>query len=147
MIIPSIYTIILGCLAGLFGGALGQSGAELMLPGLILFNIVPDFKTAAGTVLLTVLPPLSLLAVMQYYKRGQTNMWFAFLLVVAYFFASYFGSRITKDFSDKTLSYAVSIYFITIGCLFLLLTYYGFDVNKSKSNKTTSGFTSMIKWK
>lgn len=66
-----IPTILLGSLAGLSGGALGQSGAEVMLPGLLVLGIIPDFKTAAGTVLLAIIPPISLLAVLQYYKRGQ----------------------------------------------------------------------------
>ena len=58
MLNDSILTILLGLLAGAFGGALGQSGAETMLPGLLILGIVSDFKTAAGTVLLTILPTL-----------------------------------------------------------------------------------------
>jgi uncharacterized membrane protein YfcA len=62
----TLKTIMLGLCAGVFGGALGQSGAETMLPGLLILGIVSDFKTAAGTVLLTILPPLSLLAIIEY---------------------------------------------------------------------------------
>ena len=47
MITDILLTFLLGTLAGLSGGALGQSGAEVMLPGLLILNIVPDFKTAA----------------------------------------------------------------------------------------------------
>ena len=43
MITDILLTVFLGSIAGLSGGALGQSGAEVMLPGLLLLNIVPDF--------------------------------------------------------------------------------------------------------
>ena len=33
-------TILLGAVAGLSGGALGQSGAEIMLPGLLILKII-----------------------------------------------------------------------------------------------------------
>ena len=79
-----LLTMLLGAVAGLSGGALGQSGAEIMLPGLLLLNIVPDFKTAAGTVLLAIVPPISLLAVLQYYKRGQVRVLTSVILFVTY---------------------------------------------------------------
>ena len=81
-------TICLGLVAGLFGGSLGQSGAALMLPGLLLLGIVADYKTAAGTVLLTILPPLSLGAVFVYYKRNQVAVTTALILMVSYFIAA-----------------------------------------------------------
>ena len=33
-----LLTILLGAISGLAGGALGQSGAEVMLPGLLILN-------------------------------------------------------------------------------------------------------------
>lgn len=108
-------TICLGLVAGLFGGSLGQSGAELMLPGLLLLGIVADYKTAAGTVLLTILPPLSLGAVFVYYKRNQVAVTTALILMVSYFIAAYFGAKITKDIPQHTLQLVASIYMISIG--------------------------------
>ena len=87
-LLPTIY---LGIIAGILGGALGQSGAEVLLPGLLILGIVPNFKVAAGTVLLTILPPLSLLAIYEYYKRKQLAIPTALILMVSYFFAAYFG--------------------------------------------------------
>ena len=58
----ALSTVGLGIISGLAGGALGQSGAEVMVPGLLVLGIVSNFKTAAGTVLLTILPPRSTLA-------------------------------------------------------------------------------------
>jgi uncharacterized membrane protein YfcA len=77
-----LLTILLGSIAGISGGALGQSGAEVMLPGLLILGIVPNFKVAAGTVLLAIVPPISILAVLQYYKREQVKVWTSVILFV-----------------------------------------------------------------
>lgn len=112
-------TVLLGCVSGVLGGALGQSGAEVMLPGLLLLGLVPDFKTAAGTVLLTILAPLSLLAIFVYFKRHQVQVWTAVILMVVYFFAAYVGAYMTKNLSDSVLEYISGVYFIIIGLFFL----------------------------
>lgn len=149
MLNNTILTILLGVFAGILGGALGQSGAEVMLPGLLILGIAPDFKTAAGTVLLTILPPLSLLAILEYYKRGQLNVTVSLILMVSYFFAAYIGAYMTKNISDSFLEYAASIYFFVIGMFFLWNAYTGFFGAKSKTlgekSKTVAGFKNFFK--
>ena len=149
MLTTDILTVILGIIAGLLGGALGQSGAEVMLPGLLILGIVPDFKTAAGTVLLTILPPLSLLAIFEYYKRGQLDVKVAIILMISYFFAAYIGAYITKDVSDASLEYVVAFYFFIIGIFFLWNSYTGFfgkETNKTgEKTKSISGFKNFFK--
>ena len=135
----TLLTLCLGCIAGLLGGALGQSGAEVMLPGLLILGIVPDFKTAAGTVLLTILPPLSLLAIFEYYKRGQLKIGISLLLMVSYFFAAYFGAKFTKNLTEKTLEYMAAFYFLIISIFFFWNGYTGtYGAKNTKS--TISGF-------
>jgi uncharacterized membrane protein YfcA len=149
MVSADILTVMLGTVAGILGGALGQSGAEVILPGLLILGIVPDFKTAAGTVLLTILPPLSLLAILEYYKRGQLNVRVAIILMIVYFFAAYIGAHFTKNVSDKTLEYTASIYFFVIGAFFMWNAYTGFFGSKTASNsskpknKEIAGFTTI----
>ena len=145
----SILTIFLGIFAGLFGGALGQSGAETLMPGLLILGIVPNFKVAAGTVLLTILPPLSLLAIYQYYKRGQIAIQTSLILMVSYFFAAYFGAYFTKDVDNATLEMVSGVYFITIGLFFLWNSFTG-TFGESKTNKHiknvySSGFKLLFK--
>jgi uncharacterized membrane protein YfcA len=139
----TIKTIMLGLGAGLFGGALGQSGAETMLPGLLILGIVSDFKTAAGTVLLTILPPLSLLAIIEYYKRGQVKVIVSMTLMLSYFFAAYFGAYFTKNISNSMLELISAIYFFIIGSFFLWNSYTGtYGENKSVSH--TSAFKTLF---
>ena len=112
-------TVALGVTAGMMGGALGQSGAETMLPGLLILDLVPNFKTAAGTTLLTVVPPTTLLAVTAYWGRGQVQVDTASILFVSFFLAAFVGAKLTKSVSDRALEYASAAYFGLIACYFL----------------------------
>lgn len=144
-----LLTIFLGIFAGIFGGALGQSGAETLMPGLLILGIVPNFKVAAGTVLLTILPPLSLLAIYQYYKRGQLAIQTSIILMVSYFFAAYFGAYVTKNVDNATLEMVSGFYFITIGVFFLwnsvTRTFGESKTNKHIKHVHSSGFKLLFK--
>ena len=144
-----ILTIFLGILAGLSGGALGQSGAEVMLPGLLILNIVPDFKTAAGTVLLAIIPPISLLAVLEYYKRGQVKVQTSIILFITYFFVAFIGAYLTRNISNKVLEYSTAFYFLTISMFFFWNAYtgtYGESSNGQKSvTHLANGFKNLFK--
>jgi uncharacterized membrane protein YfcA len=134
--IDIILTILLGCISGLAGGALGQSGAETMLPGLLILGLVPNFKTGAGTVLLALIPPISLLAALQYYKRGQVQLYTAVILFICYFFMAFVGAYLTKNISNQTLEFITGIYFLIISIFFFWNSYtgtYGENANGKKS--------------
>ncbi len=143
-----LLTILLGAIAGLSGGALGQSGAEVMLPGLLLLNIISDFKTAAGTVLLAIIPPISLLAVLEYYKRGQVKVFTSVILFVTYFFVAFIGAYLTRNISNKILEYVTAVYFLVISIFFFWNAYtgtYGETNNGTKSiTHLANGFKTMF---
>ena len=139
-----ILTVILGLISGICGGALGQSGAEIMLPGLLILGIITDFKTAAGTVLLTILPPISLLAIFEYYHRHQVNIKVGVILMISYFGAAYFGAYMTRTLSNTTLEYSASVYFCIIGLFFLWNAYTGtFGAASKNKQQETIGVTSV----
>lgn len=109
-----IYTIIIGSVSGILGGALGFGGSFIMLPGLLLLGVT-DFKTSVGTVLLSLLPPISLLAVIEYYKKKQVDTPVGIILFVSYFLFAFLGAKINAQFSSKILKLATSIIFFIIG--------------------------------
>ena len=129
MDINIIYSILIGTLSGILGGAFGLGGSFIMLPGLILLNVVKDFNTAVGTILFSLLPPVSLLAVIEYYKRDQVDMKIGTILCITYFITAYFGSKINAMFSQKTLGYACATVFLMITIFFYYHAYH------LKSNK------------
>ena len=109
-------TVVVGSIAGVIGGALGAGTSFIMLPAILLLNIVPDYKMAIGTILLSILPPLSLLAVMDYYKRKKIDIPIAIILGISYFIATKYGATINKEYSEKVLKYwTAAILFICAG--------------------------------
>jgi hypothetical protein len=66
----------LGLAAGVVSGVFGVGGAVVIIPGLVLLAKLPQ-HTANGTSLAALLLPVSLLGVLEYYKRGEVNMRYA----------------------------------------------------------------------
>ena len=58
---------------------------------------------AQGTSLAVMLPPVGLLAVMNYYKSGQLNFKYALLIAIAFTIGGYFGSRIALNLPVSTV--------------------------------------------
>jgi uncharacterized membrane protein YfcA len=120
--IKLVLAAIVGIVSGIIGGALGIGGT-LMLPGIILLDVVPNFKTAVGTILFTFLPPITLLAVLEYRKHHQVDYVVGTVLFISYFFAAYYGSIINNKFDDKTLQNASGITFLMISMYFFYNAY------------------------
>ena len=112
-----ILTILVGLVSGIIGGAFGLGGL-FMLPGVLLFGIVPDYKTAVGTVILSMVPPISLLAAIEYYKRKQIDIHISMFLCISFFIGAYIGSIINGNYNVKKLEYAMSFLFLLISIYF-----------------------------
>ena len=108
-----------------------------MLPGLILLNVTKDFNTAVGTILFSLLPPVSLLAVIEYYKRGQVDVTIGTILFITYFLAAYIGAKINKMYEQKTLEYACATVFLMITIYFY---YHAYNLQSNKESFTTGKF-------
>jgi uncharacterized membrane protein YfcA len=107
-----------------------------MLPGLLIFGLVPNFKTAAGTVLLAIVPPISILAVLEYYRRKQVQVWTSFFLFISYFFMAFVGAYLTKTISSRTLECIPGAYFLLISLFFFWNSFTGtYGKNTTNSNK------------
>ena len=112
-------TIILGIVAGILGGAMGTSGALTIIPGLLLLELVPNFATAAGTTLLTILPPLSLGAIFAYYKSKEVQFETAFILMISYALSAGAGAYITHTVKEKHIYYVMSVYLMLVALFYL----------------------------
>lgn len=137
MSINIIYSILIGTLSGILGGAFGLGGSFIMLPGLILLNVTKDFNTAVGTILFSLLPPVSLLAVIEYYKRGQVDITIGTILFITYFLAAYIGAQINKMYDQKTLEYACATVFLMITIYFY---YHAYTLKSNKDSFTIGKF-------
>jgi uncharacterized membrane protein YfcA len=123
MLDRTILTILLGLLSGCIGGAFGVGGSFIMLPGLFLLGIIPDYKTAVGTVLFSLLPPISLLAVIEYYKKNRVDTYIGIILCITYVFGAYYGSLINNMYSIQFLQYCTAIIFFMLSAVFFYMAY------------------------
>ena len=64
--------IIIGLLAGFIGGLIGVGGGIIIIPLLILLLEMTQHQ-AQGTALFTMLPPIGILAAINYYKQGAVS--------------------------------------------------------------------------
>jgi hypothetical protein len=120
-----IKTIFLGLGSGVLGGITGSSGTGVITAGLLMLGIVDNMKTAAGTTLATILLPLSLAAVITYYQRKQVNFRAALILIFTMFFATWYGSYLTKYVTNQFIQYLTAVYFLCVTIFFFYNGYYG----------------------
>jgi uncharacterized membrane protein YfcA len=74
----------LGLLAGSLSGLLGIGGAVVIIPALV-FVFGFSQRSAQGTALFLMIPPIGLLAALQYWKTGNVD-WQAGLVIALFFF-------------------------------------------------------------
>jgi uncharacterized membrane protein YfcA len=97
-----ILLAIIGLMAGVFSGTFGVGGAIIVIPALIFFLGMSQHQ-AQGTSLAFMLPPVTLMATLTYWKNGYVNWKFALILAVMFFVGTYFGSMISIGLNDRIL--------------------------------------------
>jgi uncharacterized membrane protein YfcA len=92
----------LGLFAGVLAGLAGVGGGIVIVPVLVfLFGF--SQHTAQGTSLAVLIPPVGLLAMMQYWRRGDVNLKAAALIAAGLILGSIFGARIAINLPQATL--------------------------------------------
>ena len=97
------YTLIvligIGIVAGVLGGMIGLGGGIIMIPALIMvLGLSP--KEAQGTSVAVMLPPIGILAALNYYKAGYVNIKYALVIALAFILGGWFGSKLAIALPD-----------------------------------------------
>jgi uncharacterized membrane protein YfcA len=108
-----IILIIIGFLAGVFGGTFGVGGGIIIIPALI-FILGLSQHQAQGTSLAVLLFPIGILAVLNYTKNGYVNYKFAAILIVSFVLGSYLGSEISVHLPEKILRKVFGIFILLV---------------------------------
>ncbi|MEI7663298.1 MAG: sulfite exporter TauE/SafE family protein [Bacteroidota bacterium] len=116
----ALILIVIGLMAGIFGGIFGIGGAIIMIPAMVYFLGV-DQHTAQGTSLAVMLPPIGLFAAYNYYKAGQVNLWYAAIIAVSFMIGGYVGSKIALNLPENIMKKVFGI-FLIIMALRLIFT-------------------------
>jgi hypothetical protein len=108
-----ILLALIGLMAGLFSGALGVGGAIIVIPSLIYFLGLSQHQ-AQGTSLAFMIPPVTLFAVINYWKQGYVNWKYAVILALMFFVGAYIGSVVSVQIPEKILKklFGVLLFFV-----------------------------------
>ena len=108
-----ILYIILGLVAGIFGGMFGIGGATILIPALVfLFGLTQH--QAQGTTLAILVPPIGLLAALRYYYAGNVKLDMAAFICLGFFVGGLLGAHIAQGVSDPLLKRLFGIFLLTI---------------------------------
>ena len=102
----SLYTIVvlalIGITAGVLSGFIGIGGGVVIVPALIYFLSMSQHE-AQGTSIALMLPPIGILAAMNYYKAGQLNIKYALVVAATFIIGGYIGSKISLQLPAETV--------------------------------------------
>jgi uncharacterized membrane protein YfcA len=122
--IQIISIVVIGVVSGIIGSVTG-AGSNIILPGILLSGITRDYKTALGTTLVSILPPLSIGAAYYYWKAGYVKMDVSILLIITIFISTtLFANYSAKYISNKALTLVFAIYSFLTGIYFLYRYFY-----------------------
>ena len=94
--------LILGLVAGLMSGFLGIGGGIIIITALV-YILGYSQQNAQGTSLGLLLPPIGLLAVLNYHKAGFVNIKAAAIMCVTFIIGSYISSKLAVDLPEAIL--------------------------------------------
>ncbi len=93
-----ILFIVIGSVAGVLSGLFGIGGGIIIVPALIYLCGFSQLK-AQGTSLAILLPPVGILAFMDYYKKGHVNIQAGILICIFLVIGSVFGAKLSHIIS------------------------------------------------
>lgn len=109
--------IVIGVLVGAFSGLVGIGGGVLLVPILVYFFKFSQ-QLAQGTTLALLLPPIGILAVWEYYKKGFVDIRVAMLLAVGFIIGSFFSAKLAVNIPEAVLQRIFGILLLIIGIKF-----------------------------
>lgn len=91
--------LIIGLVAGVASGFVGIGGGLIIVPALVAFAGLGQ-HAAQGTSLAMMLPPVGILAVMQYHREGEVHWVYAAVLCVTFIAGAWGGSKWSLKWSE-----------------------------------------------
>jgi uncharacterized protein len=97
-----ILLILVGLAAGILSGLVGVGGGIIVVPALVLFLGFSQ-QEAQGTSLGLLLLPVGILAVINYYNKGNIDIKVVAVMSVAFVAGGWLGSKLALQLSQETL--------------------------------------------
>ena len=97
-----MFLILFGVLVGVFSGVMGLGGGSIMIPVMVLALAMTQ-QQAHGTSLAVMIPPVTLPAVIEYYRKGHVNLAVAGWMALGVLLGSFFGAWIATSLPKEAL--------------------------------------------
>lgn len=111
--------ILIGVAAGILSGFIGIAGGVVVIPALIYLAGFSQLN-AQGTSLAILLPPVGLLAFLEYYKNGHVNVKAALIICIMLFLGAFVGAKIAQSVSPAVLRKSFAIILLMVSLKLLL---------------------------
>lgn len=109
-----IIYLLIGAAAGILSGLFGIGGGVIIIPALVVLQGFSQIK-AQGTSLVALLPPVGILAFLEYYKRGNVDLYAGIVICIAMVISAKFGAQFANTLPMDILRKTFGIFVILIG--------------------------------
>src|SRR3954469_9290511 len=120
MVNPAIL-IGVGILVGIYSGIMGLGGGTVMIPVLVLLLGFNQHQ-AVATSLAVMIPPVTLPAVIAYYKEGHVNLRIAAFIAIGFLGGAYLGAFAANRLPDNVMKLIFAFVLVYVGSYMLFQT-------------------------
>ncbi len=110
--------VLLGLAAGVLSGLLGIGGAIIIIPSLVYIFGFPQHR-AEGTTLALMIPPIGILAVIPFFRRGLVDVQAAALICLGFLIGGFLGGKIAVGLSGPVLQKVFAVLLLGIAAKML----------------------------
>src|SRR5262245_58374071 len=101
--------VFIGAVAGMISGAFGVGGGIIIVPALVYFAEFTQHK-ATGTSLAILLPPIGLLATLEYYRHGNVDLRAAAIIASCMIVGAWVGAFAANKVNGAQLRMAFGVF-------------------------------------
>ena len=110
-------------------GFVGIGGGIIIVPALIyLVGLTP--LMAQGTSLMLMLPPIGILAFMEYYKAGNINLYYGAIIAVTFVAGGYFGGKFAQKVDENLIKFIFGLLMMLVAVKMMLGGWKYFGANQ-----------------
>ncbi|MEE2918933.1 MAG: sulfite exporter TauE/SafE family protein [Bacteroidota bacterium] len=110
--------LAIGLTAGVASGFVGVGGGLVLVPAMVVFLGLGQ-HAAQGTSLAMMLPPVGILAVLQYHRAGEVHWTYAAILCVTFIIGAWTGSKWSLKLSESWVKLVFGLVMLYASCRML----------------------------
>ncbi|HEV8379328.1 MAG TPA: sulfite exporter TauE/SafE family protein [Tepidisphaeraceae bacterium] len=104
----------IGVLVGIYSGIMGLGGGTVMIPVLVLLLGFTQHQ-AVATSLAVMIPPVTLPAVIAYWREGHVNLRIAIWMAIGFAAGAYLGAFAANHLRDNTMKLIFGFILVYVG--------------------------------